>query len=133
MSADKIAASATTMGDRIGSLFMALSGFGNMIFGLLETTFTNTIWFICFSVCKKFWLKAPHFIGGHEGRPELDICSTYFGVNNSLLYTEVGQRFVPFPPLSYHHFELILTLSYLLLPLECVKKRSIIRWLRTQP
>ena len=89
--------------DRIRSFSATCSSFGGIIygllvsicgtvFGLLESFWTNTIWSICFFLCKQFWLKAPHVLGGHEGKPELDICSTYFGVNNSLLYTEVGQR-----------------------------------------
>ena len=100
MSGDKITVTEglTNTGDRIRPLLLTMTAFGGMVSELLARIWTCMVWFPCFAICKKFWLAAPHLIGGHEGRPVLDICSTYFGVNNSLLYTDVGQRCFPSPP-----------------------------------
>ena len=60
--------------------------------GATESILLSLVWVPIFEATKRFYLTAPHWLGGCEGRPLEDICANLLGVPSTILFSDLGQR-----------------------------------------
>ena len=86
MNATEVLAEAATVGYAVGSALVVA------VASAVESLFVSCVWKPIFEVTRKFYMTAPHWLGGCEGRPIEDICANLLGVPSTILFSDLGQR-----------------------------------------